>query len=256
MSLTLSPGRKAYFASDFHLGMYPYADSAVREKELVAWLESIRKDAAALFLLGDLFDFWFEYRLVVPKGAVRFLGKLCELADDGVEVHIFGGNHDTWLRDYFQREAGIFVHPDTFETEISGVGFFLSHGDGVGPVRFPYRWMRRVFRCPVIQRMYAALPVCIGVGFGRWWAKRSALKPASRRRPIDLPTEPSYLFACDHAASHPVRYYVFGHLHRIFDEPVSPEARYINVGDWVKHRSFAVFDGTEMTIGTFTPPAM
>ena len=247
--------KKVYFASDFHLGQFPYAESRRREQAIVAWLDTIKADAAALFLLGDIFDFWFEYRRVVPKGFTRFLGKLCELSDAGVAIHIFAGNHDTWMRDYLPQEIGAEVHLESYVTEINGTGFYLAHGDGVGPINPTYRWMRRLFRWRPAQVMWAALPSRIGVGFGLWWARRSALKPPSKRPPIVCQTEPSYLFAKQYAGSHGVKYFVFGHLHRVFDEPLPGGARYINVGDGIKHYSYAVFDGEQLALETFSGPS-
>ena len=253
-TLQLPLHKKVYFASDFHLGMFPYAESRRREQAIVAWLDAIKQDAAAVFLLGDIFDFWFEYRRVVPKGFTRFLGKLCELSDAGVAIHFFAGNHDTWMWDYLPQEIGAEVHPETFETEINGVRFFMAHGDGVGPVGRTYRCMRWLFRWRPAQVMWAALPSRITVGFGLWWARRSAQKPPSKRRPIVCRTEPSFLFAEQYAEAHEVKYFVFGHLHRVFDEPLPGGARYINVGDGIKLYSYAVFDGEKLSLETFPAP--
>ena len=249
--MQLPEHKKAFFLSDLHLGMYPYAESARRERDVVRWLEQIRPEAGALFFLGDIFDFWFEYKLVVPKGFSRFLGKIAELADQGIDIHFFAGNHDTWMYSYFEQELGVHVHADTLETEINGKRFFLGHGDGVGPVDPNYRRMRKFFRLPFMKRLYAALHPCIGVGFGRWWAKKSAGDHRyDAPRAIDPATEPSVLFARAYMADHPVQYIVVGHRHAPAEIPLGPSGTYINTGDWISRYSYAVFDGEQMTLHT------
>jgi len=154
--------KKVYFASDFHLGIDARLSSREREKQLVRWLEQIRKDAYSIYLVGDVFDFWFEYKTVVPKGYVRLLGKLAELRDEGIPIYFFTGNHDMWMFSYFEEELGIPIYREPIVREIMGKTFFIGHGDGLGPGDHGYKFIKRVFANPVCQWLFERLHPKIG----------------------------------------------------------------------------------------------
>lgn len=242
-------GTKIYFASDFHLGVPTKEKSREREKLLVDWLERISADATEVYLVGDLFDFWYEYRTVVPKGFVRFQAKLAELCDRGIPVHVFTGNHDMWMFRYFEEELGVQMHREPITREWNGKKFFIGHGDGLGPGDHGYKFIKKVFANPVCIWLFKWLHPDIGVGLANFWSGRS--------RDANLVADEVYkgdenewLLQFCHATlqTQHFDYFIFGHRHLVLDKPVGQNSRYINLGAWFKDPHFAVFDGEELKV--------
>ena len=232
--------KKIYFLSDAHLGSWAIAHRRTQERRLVNFLESIRHDAEAIYLLGDMFDFWYEFRTVVPKGYTRFLGKLSELTDQGIEIHFFIGNHDIWVYDYLQQECGLILHKAPFTTEIMGRVFYLAHGDGLGDRDWKFTVLRSIF--------HSSIP------FGMRWAKHSRLKRVDGKEPdyMGEDREPLVLFSKSYLRGHPnINYFIFGHRHIMLDLMLSATARVTILGDWITHFSYAVFDGETLVLDRF-----
>lgn len=247
-SLELKPGEKVYFASDFHFGIPDHNTSVEREKRVCSWLDSIRMDARRIYLLGDLFDAWMEYSRVVPKGHVRFLGKLAELRDAGIEVIVFTGNHDLWMQGYFEREFAIPVFKDTAVHVLAGKRFVLGHGDGVSAREKRYRFLRAVLHHPWCQWLYRKLHPDWGVALADYFSR---LGPKHKYANLQLkPLEQEYQvdFARSYLQQNSCDYFVFGHRHIPMDIEVGEKARLINVGDWLSFNSYAVFDGSELLL--------
>jgi UDP-2,3-diacylglucosamine hydrolase len=246
--------KNVYFLSDAHLGSLAVPHQRTQERRLVRFLDSIKEKAAAIYLLGDMFDFWYEYKYVVPKGFTRFLGKLSELTDMGVEVHYFTGNHDIWAYDYLEKECGCIIHRKPVTLELGDSLFFLAHGDGLGDPDPKFKFLRWMFHNRVAQVLFAAVHPRWGVDLGLRWAEHSRLKHEAE----DPPTyqgedkEQLVLYAKDYLTSHPdVNYFVFGHRHIELDLMLSRTARVIILGDWITHFSYAVFDGEHMFLETY-----
>ena len=247
--MTLPHGKKIYFLSDFHLGAPDHARSLEREKMIVQFLEGIRKDAAAIFIVGDLFDFWYEYRTVVPRGYVRILGKIAEIADSGIPVHFFVGNHDMWMRDYFQKELGVPVYFEPKEFSFNGKQFLVGHGDGLGPGDQGYKALKKIFRNPVCQWLFGILPPQIGIGLANWSSRKSRAKTGhSEEQWLGDDQEWLLIHSRECLQEKKIDYFVFGHRHLPIDYRLSPESRYINLGDWINYFTYAVYDGREMEL--------
>lgn len=245
-----------YFLSDAHLGSLAIPHGRTQERRLVNFLDSIKHKAAAVYLLGDIFDFWYEYRNVVPKGYTRLLGKISELTDLGVEVHFFTGNHDLWVHDYFEKECGMTVHRDMcLTTEIYGHLFHLAHGDGLGTGDRKYKWLRAVFHNTLCQRLFSALHPRWGIAFGLKWAEHS------RRKHERMGGEPPYAgeereelvqYARHYLASHAdTNFFIFGHRHIELDLPLPHDARLMILGDWIDKFTYAVFDGENLFLENY-----
>jgi UDP-2,3-diacylglucosamine hydrolase len=239
--------KKIYFLSDAHLGALAIQDSRLHEKRLVDFLDSIKEDAKEIFLLGDMFDFWYEYKTVVPKGHVRFLGKLAELVDKGIKVHFFIGNHDIWTFGYLEQEVGLIVHrePETFDFD--GKKFFLAHGDGLYDKSIGFKFIRWLFHNTTLQVLFTYVPPRLGLSFGHNWSKRNREK--------DMLCDFGYLgedkehlvmFSKEYSSNHPVDYFIFGHRHILLDLQLANKSRMMIIGDWMKHYSYAVWDGKEL----------
>jgi UDP-2,3-diacylglucosamine hydrolase len=251
--LTL-PGDSTYFLSDFHLGTPNRQASLEREKRVVAFLDSIQDRADQIFIAGDLFDFWFEYRKVVPKGFVRILGKLAEITDAGIPVHFFVGNHDMWMRNYFQEELNIPVYfaPQTFT--INGKKILVGHGDGLGPGDHGYKFIKKVFRSPVSKFMFGILPPYMGMGVAHYFSKKSRVATGSSDA-VFLGEDKEWLIAyCkEMLKKEHFDYFIFGHRHLPIDFRLTENSRYINLGDWIAYNSYAVMTGTEIELKYHTP---
>lgn len=246
--------KNVYFISDAHLGSLAIPHRRMQERRLVNFLDQIKHKAAAVYLLGDMFDFWHEYRTVVPKGYTRFLGKLSELTDRGVEVHFFVGNHDLWVGDYLERECGVTIHRTNSVVDIYGSVFYLAHGDGLGSTDRKFRFLRGVFHNAVCQRLFAALHPRWGVAFGREWARRSRLKREDGREPEyqGEQREELVVFAKEYLRTHPdVNYFVFGHRHIELDLMLARETRLLILGDWISQFTYAVYDGEHLFLEAF-----
>jgi UDP-2,3-diacylglucosamine hydrolase len=247
--MSIPQGKNIYFLSDFHLGAPDPSSSLVREKKVVSFLESIRHDAAEIFILGDIFDFWYEYRKVVPKGYVRLLGKLAELTDAGIPVHVFVGNHDMWMSGYFEEELGIPVyhHPKTFIR--NGKRFYIGHGDGLGPADHGYKFIKKIFRNPLCQWLFGQLHPTWGIGLANYFSRKSREKTGSSDE-FFLGEDKEWLviYSKEVLQKEHFDYFVFGHRHLPLDIWLAPDSRYINLGDWIRTFTYAVFDGQDMKL--------
>jgi UDP-2,3-diacylglucosamine hydrolase len=246
---------KIYFASDFHLGTGTYASSRNREDRLVRWLDFIKADATEVFLMGDVFDFWFEYKTVVPKGYIRFLGKLAELADAGIKLWFFRGNHDMWMFDYFERELGATIVSNELEMERNGKKFYLHHGDGLGPGDTFYKFLKGFFRSRLCQWLFARIHPNLGVGVANYWSAHSRI--ASEKKGDHKPGQQEWLvtFSNELLKTHFYDYLIFGHRHLPLDIRLNDKSSYINLGEWVNACTYAVFDGETVSLKYFEKPA-
>jgi UDP-2,3-diacylglucosamine hydrolase len=244
-------GNKLYFASDFHLGAGSYATGREREERLVRWLDQIKTDAAEVFLMGDVFDFWFEYKTVVPKGHIRFLGKLAELADAGIKLYLFKGNHDMWMFDYFERELGATIISDELEIERNGKRFYLHHGDGLGPGDASYKILKKIFRSKICQWLFARVHPNLGVGIANYWSKHSRITGGKSNYRSDTQHEWLADYSNELLKNTFYDYLVFGHRHLPLDIQLNDKSRYINLGEWVSYNTYAIFDGKELKLEYF-----
>jgi len=241
--MQLKPGKKIYFLSDFHLGAPDHETSLIREKRIVKFLDHIKNDAEVIFILGDLFDFWYEYKKVVPKGFVRILGKLAELTDDGITIYFFVGNHDMWMNGYFEKELSIQVFHDAKEFEFNGKKFLIGHGDGLGPGDHRYKMMKRIFRSRFSQSLFGMLHPSAGIGIADYFSRKSrAAAGTEDENFLGEEKEWLILFAKETLKSKPVDFFIFGHRHLPIEYKLNDESVYINLGDWIKYNSYAVFE--------------
>ncbi|MBC2838083.1 UDP-2,3-diacylglucosamine diphosphatase [Robiginitalea sp. SC105] len=250
--IEIPAGKKVYFASDNHLGAPTAAQSLARERRFVQWLEAAREDAAAIFLLGDLFDFWFEYRRVVPKGFTRTLGTLASLTDQGIPVFYFVGNHDLWMNGYFEEELNIPVYHRPAVFEIGGRRFFIGHGDGLGPGDKGFKRMKKVFTNPVAQWAFRWLHPDLGVRMAQYFSIKNKLISGSED--VTFRGEDGewlVQYAKRKLQDAHYDFFVFGHRHLPLDIPLSDSSRYINLGDWISHYSYGVFDGDDLQLEYF-----
>ena len=237
-----------YFASDFHLGAPNSSKSADRERLLLQWLDQIEASAHSIILLGDVFDFWFEYRTVVPKGYVRLLGKLAALSDKGIQIHLFRGNHDMWMFDYLTQELGAQIQSHEYEFEFGGKKFYLHHGDGLGPGDYKYKFLKLFFRSRVCQWLFARLHPNFGIGLASFLSRRSRAKGGKKDLTYNGPEQEwLYQYVKEKQALQHRDYYIFGHRHLPLNLEVG-SAKYINTGDWLQHYTFAVFDLQELRL--------
>lgn len=243
------PGTKTYFLSDFHLGARYIDDPRKQEQRIVAFLESIRNDAKEIYLLGDILDYWFEYRYVVPKGYVRFFGKIAELADSGIKIYWFIGNHDIWIFDYLPKELGVEVVDGSQVKQIDGKRFFIAHGDGLGDDSRTFRMLRAFFRNRFCQRLYAGIHPRWTVPFALNWSCSNRVNGDYKAFGDD---EPLRRFVTNYKQDPKIDYFVFGHRHVAVDENVDGISRLIVLGDWIKLYSYAVYDGNDLKLQYFT----
>ena len=250
----MSGNKKIYFASDAHFGLQGPDESLPREKLFVKWLEKIRNDASEIYLLGDIFDFWFEYRRVVPRGYTRVLGKIAELTDNGIPVHFFTGNHDIWVFDYLPVETGMIIHKGPHIAELHGKKFYMAHGDGLDEADKGFRIMRRIFTNPTLQWLFARLHPNFAIWFGHKWSHRSRYSKELITPFQGEDKEEHMIFANRMLEKQHFDYFVFGHRHIPLDLPLKNQtSRYINLGDWLWHFSYAVFDGNTMEVRKYEP---
>jgi UDP-2,3-diacylglucosamine hydrolase len=249
------PKKNIYFASDFHLGAPNFADSRQREMRILQWLDSVQDDMAELFLVGDIFDFWFEYGSVVPKGYLFFLGKLAELRRRGIAIHFFTGNHDMWLFDYFTKELNIPVYRDPIQIERDGKRFFIAHGDGLGPDDKNYKRLKKIFRNRFCQWLFGWLHPDIGTTLASYLSRRSRASQGTEEHFLGADKEWLYLYANRKLQTLPdTDFFVFGHRHLPLDMLLdNQKSRYINLGEWLTADSYAVFDGETMHLRYFKP---
>lgn len=249
--------KKTYFASDFHLGVDGKHTSQERERKIVRWLDQIQSDAAAIYLVGDIFDFWFEYKTVVPRGFMRLFGKLALLRDAGIPIYFFTGNHDMWMFDYFQQELDIPIYRQPIIREIAGKTFFIGHGDGLGPGDHNYKRIKKIFANKTCQWLFHRIHPNFGIGLASFLSHRSrATDPVEE---TFLGEEQEWLVAYCHrkiqTLDQHIDYFVFGHRHLPIDYLLrNHSSRYINIGDWLQNYSYGVFDGKDMTVQFFETP--
>ncbi|MGN6493857.1 MAG: UDP-2,3-diacylglucosamine diphosphatase [Agriterribacter sp.] len=252
--MELPAGKKIYFISDFHLGVPDHASSLVREKLVVKFLDEIKEQAAGIFIVGDLFDFWYEYKKVVPKGFVRILGKIAELTDSGIPVWFFVGNHDMWMSGYFEKELNVPVYfePKTFE--FSGKKFYIGHGDGLGPGDHGYKFLKKIFRSKLCQFLFGILPPYIGMSIANRSSKSSRAATGDDDATF-LGEDKEWLivYSKEVLQKEHFDYFIFGHRHLPIDFLLKDGSRYINLGDWIRYYSYAVFDGQNLELKYYRP---
>ncbi len=251
-TMQIPAGKKVYFLSDFHLGAPNAATSLEREKLIVKFLNEIKQTAYAVFLVGDMFDFWYEYKKVVPKGGVRLLGKIAELTDEGIKVYFFVGNHDMWMKDYFEQELNVPVYFEPKEFTFNQTSFYIGHGDGLGPGDHGYKMMKKVFRSPVCQWLFGIFPPYIGIGLADYFSRKSRQSAGSIEEKF-LGEENEWLltYSKEVLNRQPVNFFIFGHRHLPIDYSITPESRYINLGEWINFATYAVFDGTHLALKSY-----
>ncbi len=247
--MQIPPDKRVYFLSDFHLGVPDRLTSIQREKLLVKFLNEIRHDAAAIFIVGDLFDFWYEYKKVVPKGFVRILGKMAEIADTGVPVYFFVGNHDMWMNGYFESELNIPVYHEPQEFEFNGKKFLIGHGDGLGPGDQGYKFLKKIFRNKICRWLFGVLPPFVGMGLAHYFS-RSSRAATGKDDSHFLGEDQEWLivYCREVLQKKHFDYFIFGHRHLPIDFRLNNESRYINLGDWIRYNSYAVFDGVNLEL--------
>ncbi len=250
--MEIATGKKVYFLSDFHLGAPNEVESRKREDRLVRFLQDARKDAGVIFIVGDIFDFWFEYKTVVPKGFVRILGTLAQMADEGIQLHIFTGNHDLWMQDYLSKElnAKLYFEPQQFT--IQNKQFLIGHGDGLGPGDNGYKRLKKIFTNPICQWLFRWLHPDAGIQLANYFSRKSRAKTGNTDE-LFLGEDKEWLilYTKEKAKTMAVDYFIFGHRHYAIDLRLNEKSRYINLGDWIRLNTYAVFDGKDVQLLTW-----
>ena len=242
---------KTYFLSDAHLGSKSHANSHNVERKLCRWLNMVQHDAKAIYLMGDIFDYWYEYKYVVPKGFVRLLGKLAELTDSGIDVHFFTGNHDLWLTDYLAKECGLTLHFQPEIIEINGKKLFLAHGDGLGARSLSVSLLSKIFRCRLLRACFSAVHPRWTVPLAHAWSNHSR-KYGAKNDFLGEEHEELIRFAKQKLKEVPdIDYFIFGHRHILLDLPITDTSRVIILGDWTNHFSYGVLDNEGLLLNHF-----
>jgi UDP-2,3-diacylglucosamine hydrolase len=245
--------KKIYFASDFHLGAPNKTTSLSREKKIIKWLDTIKGDASTIFLVGDIFDFWFEYTHVIPKGFARFQGKIAELTDSGIAVIFFTGNHDLWMKDYFIEELGVQIFTQPQKITINDKKFLVGHGDGLGSGDYKYKIYKRVFLNPICQWFFRWLHADIGITLASLWSRKSRAICEVKADPF-LGKEEKLIEYCESVENKEhFDYYIFGHRHLPIDYQLNNNSRYFNLGQWFNQCNFGVFNGSSFELKSFEP---
>lgn len=231
--------KRIYFASDFHLGAPNYENSLIREKKIVAWLSEIEDSASEIFLVGDIFDFWFEYKRAIPRGFARIQGKIAEITDRGIPVHVFTGNHDMWIFDYLPKELGVILHREPIEREFFGKKYLIGHGDGLGPGDKGYKVLKKVFANKFCQWCFARLHP----NFGIWLADKSSKSSRAKTGAADekfLGEENEWLvqYSKEQLTLKHYDYFIFGHRHLPMQVKVGENSTYFNLGEWINYQTF------------------
>ena len=247
--MKLTKGKKIYFASDSHLGAPNFEESLVREKKFVSWLDTVKRDAEAIFLVGDIFDFWFEYKEVVPKGFTRTLGKLAEISDLGVPIHFFAGNHDMWLRNYFEKELNLNVYNTSKVFTINDKKLFVSHGDGLGPGDKSYKRMKKIFKNPFFNWCFRCLHPDWGMKLGKYFSNKNRIKSSLEDLKFNGKENEWLTQYCrEKLKNEHYDFFVFGHRHIPLEVELNGNSKYINLGDWITQFTYAVFDGNQISL--------
>ncbi len=243
--------KKIYFASDFHLGVPDEQSSREREARIVRWLDVAKHDASEIYLMGDLFDFWFEYKRAIPKGYIRLQGKLAEISDSGIPVHLFTGNHDMWMFGYFEKELKVTIHRKPIQIERNGKKFYLAHGDGLGPGDHLYKILKKIFASRICQWLFARIHPNFGIWVADRWSRRSRI--ANNKREEFNSEEQEWLvnYSREVLQKEHYDYFIFGHRHLPLNIKLNDRSRYINLGEWINYNSYAVFDGIDVTLNYF-----
>ncbi len=245
----MNTAKKIYFLSDFHLGAPDAATSLLREKKIIAFLDEIKKDAEQIFILGDLFDFWFEYKTVVPKGYVRILGKLAEITDSGIPIHFFVGNHDMWMKNYFQKELNISVYFEPTPFTFNEKKFLIGHGDGLGPGDHGYKMIKKIFRNKIAQTLFGILPPSIGIGIANYFSKKSRAQTGKNNEIFEGEEKEWLVSYCKEVLLHSsYDFFIFGHRHLPLHIKLNNQSTYVNLGDWISFDSYAVFNGDTLEL--------
>lgn len=239
---------RIYFASDLHLGVPNREKSLEREKLFVKWLDEIKKDATAIFLVGDVFDFWFEYKKAVPKGYVRLLGKLAEIRDAGIDIHFFTGNHDMWVFDYLEKEIDLKIYREPQEFIFNNKTFFIGHGDGLGPKDKGYKFLKNIFSNKLCQWLFARIHPNLGISIAEYWSKNSRIANGQKDETFHGDNEWLTQFCKETLKTKKVDYFIFGHRHLPLEIDLGNDSHYINLGEWVNYKSYAVFDGNKLEL--------
>jgi len=252
--ILLPVNKRIYFASDFHLGAPDMAASRERERIIVKWLDEIAEDAQHIFLVGDLFDFWFEYKQVIPKGYTRLLGKLAELSDKGIGISVFIGNHDMWMNGYFEDELNIPVYFEPQTYTLGSKRFYIGHGDGLGPGDHGYKFLKKVFRNPVCRWLFSVLHPSWGIGLANYFSRKSrAATGGELEQFLGEENEWLAIYSKEILQKEHFDYFIYGHRHLPLDLKVGPDSRYINLGDWINYFTYAVFDGETTELKKYNP---
>lgn len=247
-------GKQIYFAADFHLGVPDHESSLKRERKIIEWLNAIRRDAHSIYLLGDIFDFWFEYTHTIPKGYVRLLGKLAELRDEGIPIYFFTGNHDMWMFDYFPKELGIPIFRKPMVLEVGAQKLMVGHGDGLGPGDHTYKFLKKFFNSKICQWLFARIHPNLGIAIANTWSRRSRI--TNNRKDETFQGEQGeflWVYCNEVEKTEHHDYYIFGHRHLPLDLEVGKNSKYINVGEWVHFKTYAVYDGAKVHLKEFKP---
>ena len=250
--MEIATGKKVYFLSDFHLGAPNDTESRKREDRLVRFLQDARKDAGVIFIVGDIFDFWFEYKTVVPKGFVRILGTLAQIADEGIELHIFTGNHDLWMQDYLSKELNAKLYFEPQEFTIHNKQFLIGHGDGLGPGDNGYKRLKKIFTNPICQWLFRWLHPDAGIQLANYFSRKSRAKTGNADE-LFLGEDKEWLilYTKEQAKTRAIDFFIFGHRHYAMDFKINEKSMYINLGDWIRLNTYAVFDGNELQLLTW-----
>lgn len=251
--MQLPEGKRIYFASDFHLGAPNFEKSRERETKIVAWLDQIKTDAHEIYLVGDIFDFWFEYKHAIPKGFIRFQGKIAELTDSGIPVHFFIGNHDMWMFDYFEKELNVKIHRKPIQITFNDKKFLIGHGDGLGPGDRGYKFIKKVFAAKWSQWCFARLHPNFGIWLAQFSSRSSRAKTGnSDEKYLGKENEWLYIYSKEYLETEQIDFFIFGHRHLPLRIRLNESSEYINIGEWLNYNTYAYFDGKEfITVGEF-----
>ncbi len=245
-------GKKIFFASDFHLGVPDHATSLEREKRIVRWLDTIKHEAHTIYLLGDIFDFWFEYKHAIPRGFIRLQGKLAELRDNGIPICFFTGNHDMWMFDYFPNELGIPVFRSPQTLIVGKHTMLIGHGDGLGPGDTTYKFLKKFFDSKLCQWLFARIHPNLGIGIASLWSRKSRISNLKKEEKFEGEEREFLWVHCKEIESKVHHdFYIFGHRHLPLDLKLNAQSRYINLGEWVNFNTYAVYDGENMELKKF-----
>ena len=251
IDIKLNPSKRIYFCSDNHLGSPNRNLSLEREKIFITWLDQIKTDAQAIFFLGDLFDFWFEYKKVVPKGFTRLFGKLAELSDSGIDLFFFVGNHDCWIGNYFEDELGINVFHKKVDLNIDNYNILIGHGDGLGPGDNKYKFLKLLFRNPILKKLFSFIHPDIGISLGKFLSQKNKIISGDEKVFESEDKEMLFSYCKDVLKTKYYHFFIFGHRHVPLELDLGNNSKYFNTGDWITHFSYLVYDGNSFNLNYF-----